>query len=168
MLRVIFDTNIYGMLILEDKIQDIRRKILAEPDFVIYGFKRIRQELRDTPKSEKLGNLSKRNLLLSLYDSLTKGRYLRESIKINELALKFYNAYRNFGGIRSWKKTNIDADFTIVACASMYKLDIVVSNDSSTLLSKPAKKAYKHITLKENLWHPNFWKYADIKTKYDF
>lgn len=168
MLRVIFDTNIYGLLIKEPKVNTVREKILADSNFVVYGFKPIRKELRDTPKNEKLGKVSKRNVLLSLYDELTKGRYLSESIKINELALKFYNSYRTFGGIRSWKETNIDVDFTIVACASYYKLDLVISNDAGTMLSKPAMKAYKHITVKEGLWHPNFWTYSDLKMKYNF
>ena len=168
MLRVIFDSNIYGLLVLEAKINEIREKILKDPNFVVYGFRPIGKELRDTPKGEKLGKINKRNLLLDLYDKLTKGRYLGESIKINELALKFYNSYRTFGGIKSWRETNIDIDFTIVACASYYKLDLVVSDDSSTLLSKPAMKAYRHITIKEGMWQPNFWKYSDLRMKYNF
>ena len=168
MLRVIFDTNIYGLLVLEPKINEIREKMLKDSNFVVYGFKPIRKELRDTPKGERLGKINKRNLLLDLYDKLTKGRYLSESIKINGLALKFYNSYRTFGGIKSWRETNIDVDFTIVACASYYKLDLVVSDDSSTLLSKPAMKAYRHITIKEGMWQPNFWKYSDLKMKYNF
>jgi len=168
MLRVIFDTNIYGLLIKEDKIAQIREKILNDKDFVIYGFKLIRSELRDTPKEGRLGKLKTRNLLLNLYDELTKGRYLKDSLKINKLALKFYNAYRGFGGIRNWNETNIDVDFTIVACASFYKLDVVISDDSKTMFSKEARKAYKHIALKEGMWHPNFWKYSDLKTKYNF
>ena len=168
MLRVIFDTNIYGLLIKEDKISVIREKILKDKDFIIYGFKLVRSELRDTPKEEKLGKLKTRNLLLSLYDELTKGRYLKDSIQINRLALKFYNTYREFGGIRNWKESNIDIDFTIVACASFYKLDVVISDDSKTMLSKKARKAYRHITLKEGMWNPNFWKYSDLKTKYNF
>ncbi|MBI2129890.1 hypothetical protein HYU07_06695 [Candidatus Woesearchaeota archaeon] len=168
MLRVIFDTNVYGLLIKEKEIDVIREKIEKDKDFVIYGFQPIRKELRDTPKNERLGKLRKRNLLLGLYDELTKGRYLKDSIQINRLALKFYNAYREFGGIRSWKETNIDVDFTIVACASFYKLDVVVSDDSTTMLSKPAMKAYRHITLKEGAWHPNFWKYSDLRVKYEF
>jgi len=168
MLHVIFDTNIYGLLIKEPKVNTVREKILTDSNFVVYGFKPIRKELRDTPKNERLGKLNKRNVLLSLYDELTKGRYLSESIKINELALKFYNSYRTFGGIKSWKETSIDVDFTIVACASYYKLDLVVSDDASTMLSKAAMKAYKHITVKEGLWHPNFWTYSDLKMKYNF
>lgn len=62
----------------------------------------------------------------------------------------------------------IDIDFTIVSCASIYKLDIVISDDQKTLLSKPALKAYKNICLKESMWHPNFWKYSELKIRYKF
>ncbi|MAG47541.1 hypothetical protein CL617_02970 [archaeon] len=168
MLKIIFDTNIYGKLIEENKINSIREKILEDKEFIVYGFKPIKKELRDAPKNEKLGRLSKRNLLLALYNELTKGRYLKDSIEVNNLALKFYNSYRKFGGIRNWSKTNIDVDFTLVACASFYRLDIVISDDSKTLLSKSARKAYKHICVKDGFWQPNFWKYSDLKMKYNF
>src|SRR3989344_7194853 len=154
MLRILFDTNIYGKLIEEEKANEIRQRILEDKEFVIYGFKLVRKELRDTPKTEKLRNLSKRNLLLSLYDELTEGRYLQDSIEINRLALKFYNAYREFGGIKNWKRSSVDVDFTIVACASFYKLDIVVSDDKKTLLGELAMKSYKHICVKEGRWQP--------------
>lgn len=168
MLRVIFDTNIYGLLVLEKEEPEIRKKIKKDKDFIIYGFKEIRKELRKVPKEAKLGRLSKRNYLLNLYDALTEGKYLKESIKINKLALKYYNTYRNFGGIYSWRKTNIDVDFTIVACASLNKLDVVVSEDNKTLFSKPALKAYRHIGIKEGCWIPNFWRYSDLRKRYKF
>ena len=66
------------------------------------------------------------------------------------------------------KPSTIDVDFTIVACASFYKMDLVVSDDQKTLLSKPAIKAYKHICIKEGLWNPNFWKYSDLRIRYGF
>lgn len=168
MLRVIFDTNVYGLLIEEEKIEQIAIKIRSDENFKVYGFQSIRKELRDTPKTSKLGKLSKRNLILNLYDDLTHGRYLKDLIQIHRLALKFYNAYRKFGGISNWNKTNINVDFTVVACASFYRLDIVVSDDQKTLLSKPALKAYKHICIKEGFWHPNFWKYSDLRIRYKF
>ncbi|MBS3156592.1 hypothetical protein J4442_00265 [Candidatus Woesearchaeota archaeon] len=168
MLRVIFDTNIYGLLVEEKNIDIIGKRIADDKEFVIYGFKLIRKELRDVPKGEKLGKLKTRNLILTLYDKLTEGRYLENSIEIDKLALKFYNAYREFGGIKNWNKSNINIDFTLVACATFYKLDVVISDDSKTLLSKPALKAYKHICVKEGIWQPNLWRYSDLKIKFNF
>jgi len=168
MLRVIFDTNIYGKLIEEKKIQEVSNKIKDDKNFIVYGFQPIRKELRDTLKTNKLGKLSRRNLLLCLYDDITKGKYLKDSLEIHQLAMKFYNSYRNFGGIYSWDKTNIDVDFTLVACGSFYKLDLVISDDSKTMFSKPALKSYRHISVKEGRWQPNFWKYSDLKIKFKF
>ena len=168
MKRVIFDTNIYGKLILEENIEIIRKQIIEDSEFLIYGFKPIRYELRSTPKHLHLGRFGKRNLLLALYDELIKGRYLKECVKIDQIAHKFYYYYRQFGGIRNWKTTNISVDFTIVACASVYELEIVVSEDLNTLLSKPALKAYRCVTSEEKLWLPIFWKYSDLKKKYNF
>jgi hypothetical protein len=149
MLRVIFDTNIYGKLIEEHDFEQITTKIKEDNNFKVYGFQVIRKELRNTPKTSKLGKFSKRNLLLNLYDGITGGRYLKDSLQIHRLAMKFYNAYREFGGIQNWNKSNIDIDFTIVACASFYELNIVVSDDSKTMISKSALKAYKRICVKE-------------------
>jgi len=164
MLRVIFDTNIYGLIAEDEKGTAIAEKIFNDKEFIVYGFQIIRKELRDTPKGEKLGKLNKRNYLLHLYDELTKGRYLNDSIQINKLALKFYNSFRQFGGIKTWQ--DIKNDFTIVACAHFYKLELIISDDSRTLLSKPALKAFKHISIKEGLWSPSFWKYSELRSKY--
>jgi len=51
MLRVIFDTNIYGKLIEEEKFKEIATKIKNDSEFKVYGFPVIRKELRDTPKT---------------------------------------------------------------------------------------------------------------------
>lgn len=162
------DTNVYGLLIKEPRIEEIGQQISNDKEFIVYGFGIIRKELRDTPKTERLGRLKTRNLLLNLYDKLTKWKYLEDALKIHKLALQFYNSYREFGGIKNWQESNIDVDFTIIACASLYKLDLVISDDSKTMLSKPALKAYKHICAKEAQWKPNFWAYSDLKLRYKF
>ncbi len=168
MLRIIFDTNIYGKIIEEENFEQIATKIKSDVNFKVYGYSPIRKELRDTPKSSRLGKLNRRNLLLNVYDGITNGKYLRDSLVIHRLAMKFYNTYRELGGIRNWEKTNINVDFTIVACAMFYKLDIVVSDDSKTMLSKQALKAFRHISIKEALRQPTFWKYSDLRTRYKF
>ncbi len=164
MLRVIFDTNIYGLLALEKYLEVIEKKIEEDKNFVVYGFQPIRKELRDTPTNLKLGKLSKRNLMLGLYDRITHGRYLHDSIAINRLALKYYNAYRTYRGVYNWDIVKID--FTIVACATYYKLDIIYSEDNQTLVSKQALKAYHHINIKENLRTSTFYTYRQLLLKF--
>lgn len=78
---------------------------------------------------------------------------------------KYYDYYRKQGGNYGWD-TTIRVDFMIVACASIYGLDVVYSADNKTLLSKPALKSYSHINLKENFRTPNLLKYKDLLVKF--
>ncbi len=164
MLRVIFDTNIYGLLLKEKDATKIERKIIKDEEFIVYGYKPIRKEIRDIPKVTKLSKKT-RNLLLNLYDTITGGHFLEHSIKITNLAKKYYDDYRRLGGIYGWN-TSIRIDFMIVACASFEGLDVVYSADNKTLLGKRSLKAYNHMNLKENLRTPNFLKYRDLLKKF--
>ena len=164
MLRVIFDTNIYGHLLEEKDAALIEERITEEKDFVVYSYRPIRNELRDIPKVTKLSKKT-RNLLLSLYDRITGNHFLEHSIKITHLAKQYYDRYRHNGGMYGWD-TSIRIDFMIVACASFYGLDIVYSADNKSLLSKAALKAYHHINIKENFRTPWFLKYNDLIKKF--
>jgi len=164
MLRVIFDTNIYGMLLRERDADVIEKGMKSDKNFIVYGYKPIRKEIRDIRKVTKLSKQS-RNLLLSLYDRITGKHFFEHSITITSLAKKYYNTYRNFGGIYGWD-TNIRVDFMIVACASFHGLDIVYSADNKTLAGKSAIKAYRHINLKESFRTPDFLRYTDLLDKF--
>ena len=156
MLRVIFDTNIYGFLIKEKDDKEIEKKIINDKNFLVYDYKPIRKEIRDIPKVTKLSKRT-RILLLNLYDNITGDHFLKNSIKISSLAKKYYDYYRKLGGIYGWD-TSIKIDFMIVSCASFYGIDLVYSGDNKTLLGKHTLKAYKHINLKENKRTPEFLK----------
>ncbi len=160
MLRVLFDTNIYGNLVEEPDAEEIEKKIREEKDFVVYNFPLIRREIRNIPKVTEASRKARLSLL-EMYDRITGGHYLRNSIEITLLAKKYFNHYRNLGGTYGWD-TNIQVDFTIVACASSYGLDVVYSDDQRTMLGKEAMKAYQHININERLRTPNFLKYADL------
>jgi hypothetical protein len=164
MLRVIFDTNIYGLLIKEKDAEEIEQKIIEDKEFIVYGYNPIRREIRDIPKVTKLSKKT-RMLLLNLYDKITGNHFLEHSIKITNLARKYYDHYRKLGGIYGWD-TTIRIDFMIVACASFHGLDVVYSKDNKTLLGKHALKAYKHINLKENYRTPEFLRYEDLLKKF--
>lgn len=164
MLRVIFDTNIYGFLLKEKNADLLIKKIEKEKNFIVYGYKPIRKEIQNIPKITKLSKKTRVHLL-SLYDKITGNHFLNHSIKITNLAKKYYNAYRNYGGIYNWN-TNIKIDFMIVAYATYSGLDIVYSADNKTLLGKSGLKAYHHINLKENFRTPNFLKYKDLIEKF--
>ncbi|MBA3064577.1 hypothetical protein FP803_04020 [Candidatus Woesearchaeota archaeon] len=164
MLKVIFDTNIYGLLLKEKDADELGRKIIEDKEFIVYGYNPIRKEIRDIPKATKLSKKT-RILLLSLYDRITGDHFLEHSLKITNLARKYYDYYRNLGGIYGWD-TSIRIDFMKVACASFYGLDIIYSADNKTLLGKHALKSYKHINIKENLRTPNLLEYSDLLKKF--
>ncbi len=164
MLRVLFDTNIYGNLAEELDRQAIEDKIKVEKEFIIYNFPLIRNEIRSIPKTTKASRRA-RILLLNMYDRLTGDHFLKNSIQITNLAKMYFDHYRNLGGIYGWD-TNIKVDFMIVACASFHGLDIVYSDDQRTMIGKEALKAYKHINIKENLRTPYFLQYTDLLNKF--
>ena len=105
MLRVVFDTNVYGLLIIENDNEKIRDSITKDKDFLVYGAKIIRNELRDTPKNIRVGRFNARSLLLSLYDEITRGRQVEDHGLVSDLAIDFYNEYVKIGGKRSWKES---------------------------------------------------------------
>lgn len=164
MLRVIFDTNIYGNLLEEKDGAQIEEKITKEKDFIVYGYAPIRKELRAISKETKFSRKT-RILLLNMYDRITEKHFYENSIRITELAKKYCSHYKNLGGIYGWD-TSIRIDFMIVACASFHGLDIVYSSDNKTMLSKISIKAYNHININENFRTPNFLKYEDLLKKF--
>ena len=164
MLKVLFDTNIYGSLAEEQDREEIEKRIKEEKDFIVYNFPLIRTEIRSIPKITKASRKA-RILLLNMYDRITEGHFLKNSINITNLAKMYFDHYRNLGGTYGWE-TNIRIDFMVVACASFNGLDIVYSGDQRTMLGKEALKAYKHINIKENLRSPYFLKYEDLLNKF--
>jgi hypothetical protein len=164
MLRVIFDTNIYGNLAEEPDREEIEKRIAEEKDFIVYNFTPIRKEIRNIPKTTKASKRA-RILLLGIYDRITGGHFLKNSIEITQLAKMYFDHYRNLGGTYGWQ-TNIRVDFMIVACASFHGLDIIYSSDERTMLGKTALKAYKHINIKENRRTPDFLKYQLLLKKF--
>jgi hypothetical protein len=163
-LRVIFDTNIFGHLVDEPDGGEIEDKIVAEKDFVVYDYRPIRKELRDIPTVNPLSKRT-RVLLLTMYDRVTGKHHLEDSDKIQELAKRYHDQYRKFGGTYGWH-TSIKVDFMIIACASINGLDLVCSADNKTLLADKAQEAYDHVNIAKNLRTPKFLKYEDLLKKF--
>ena len=114
MLKVLFDTNIYGSLAEEQDREEIEKRIKEEKDFIVYNFPLIRTEIRSIPKITKASRKA-RILLLNMYDRITEGHFFKNSINITNLAKMYFNHYRNLGGTYGWE-TNIRIDFMLVAC----------------------------------------------------
>lgn len=162
MKRVILDTSVYGELIKETNVVD-KLVSLVPSHYVLYGTRVIRGELRDLSNDARFEGKGKRNLLLSLYDTLIKMDHhdLDVSSLIEIIATEFYKKYRVNGGSRSLK--DMINDFRIVACASFYGLDIVVSHDEKSMLVKESIKAYNTVSEEFNLNVPDFIPYRKFK-----
>ena len=157
--KILFDTNIYGLLVIDPDRKEIHHKI-HDSHFFIFGFEIIRHELRDTPKHIVFNNRNLRIDLLSVYDDLVKKTYTFDQT-IHTLAEHYFKAYQGFGGGIS--KSDIFPDFCIVACASQKQLDIVVSEDKHSLLTENALKAYQLVNDIKKIRTPNFLRYAEFK-----
>lgn len=162
MKRVILDTSVYGEMIKETKIVD-RLVRMVPSNYVLYGTKIIRDELRDLSKEAKFEGKNKRNLLLSLYDTLIKMDHhnLDVSSLIEIIASEFYKKYRSNGGSRALK--DMINDFRIVACAAFHGLDVVVSHDEKSMLAKESIEAYSAVCEEFKLDAPDFIPYRKFK-----
>ena len=163
MKRVILDTSIYGRIIENNEVDLFKN--LIKNKVIVYGNQLIRKELRDTPKKikilekEKLRNL--RIYLLTLYDEIVKNHSFEITKEMLDLAENYYAVYRELGGGKG--KESILHDFIIIACASIKKMDIVVSDDEKTMLSRNAIRAYKLVNNIQKESIPNFINYKIMK-----
>ena len=163
MKRVIFDTNVYGFLFKEPDLEDLKVQLILSQDLIVYGYFQIRKELRNiAPKSKVAKKL--RNSLLVLYDTITHGRIFNQSSEVILLAEAYHEAYKTNGDIHGWH-TNIKYDFMLVACASLNRLDVVVSADRKTLRSRHALNAYDEVNAFRRLETPDFLDYSDLVEK---
>lgn len=163
MKRVMLDTNVYEFMVKEIDIEALQR-LAAQKEIVIYGNEVIRKELRDIPK-KKIGLVDKklrrlRSALLGVYDFVTGKRSYSITPKMHLIAEKYYIAYRAAGG--SISKEKIMNDFLIVSSASVLRLDIVVSEDVTTMLSDAALRAYSIVNKVESVRTPNFIRFESF------
>ena len=155
MKRIMLDTNIYGLIVVDTESKLIRVG-LKSSGIIIYGNSVIRKELRATPKAH-IDGINLRLDLLRLYDELVK----KELTVKEQIAEAYAQAYAELGGSVSLAK--LKNDFLIVASASEHNLDIVASEDNSTMLNELAMKAYRIINASLRLGLPRFIGYEEFK-----
>ncbi len=161
MKRLLLDTNIYGEMVIDKNINLVKNLVILNNHVLIYGSRIIRNELRDTPKKIKVGNSNLRIDLLCLYDQIVKEHELSPSEEMEKLADEYFQAYREFGGAKG--KNELYIDFTIVALASLRGMDIVVSDDDSSMKAELSVKAYQFVNTLKNLEMPKFINYFEFK-----
>ncbi len=164
MRRILFDTNIYG-LIAERKEGEEIKELVKNSNAIIYGCFVIRKELRDVPKNHitltESGIRNLRIFLLNLYDSITKNHEIKVDEKTTNLANKYLQRFSELTG--QIVINHLKNDFTLVACASINKLDFITSEDHKTLFSQEAVRAYQFVNLNEGLTQPPVITYEELK-----
>ncbi len=161
MKRLLADTNFYGLLAKDSERLNIVDDIKTNRGLIIYGFKTIRNELRDIPKKIKIESKNLRIDLLNLYDEIVGKHNIKFTDIIAKRADDYYKAYREFGGSKA--KNEIVNDFIIVACASLNNLDIVVSNDERSMLTENAIRAYNLVNSVIRKRTPQFISYEKFR-----
>lgn len=162
MQRIIFDTSVYGKMIFDERVLlNVRNKIQSH-EFLVYGTSIIRKELRATPKSIRKGSQKIRILLLNLYDSfiVKDNQNLKSNKLVEDLSGDYFLEYKKNGGALS--NDAIANDLMIVATATIYHLDIIISDDERTMLSDKAVKSYTNVNKRYGLDNPIFKKYAQF------
>ena len=158
MKRLLLDTNIYGELVFDGEYISLKDKMPQR--CVIHGFDVVRKELRDVPSKVKVYGHNLRISLLHVYDEITAKSYSLTE-EMSELAHQYYNTYRDLGGSKS--EEQMFNDFTVVACASLHQIDIVVSEDNKSMLVENALKSYNLINEKQKIRTPEFIGYLQFK-----
>lgn len=163
MKRIIFDTSVYGKLVEDDFIRDKFEKKFEGGEYILYGNSIIRKELRSTPKNILLNDKKLRLLLLALYDSFIKKE--NHDLKINPLIEKlsqdYFRQYKIQRG--NFSKEEMKNDLIIIATATIYQLDVIVSNDERTMLSPICLTVYKTVNKRYGLKDPVFKMYSIFK-----
>jgi len=154
-LRAMLDTNTYEILYRKNLPQILN---LIESNYlIVYGCKTIRDELREIPKNLSVEGRSYRQILLAIYDKITKNHSYPVESLAETLAEEYWKAYK--GGVA---KRKIMPDFLIVAIATIHRLDIIVSEDEKTMKSGPALRAYKQVNTQKELQTPRFIKIEEL------
>lgn len=165
MKKLLFDTNIYGEMVVDPKIEQVKNGFeKCKKQILIYGIRNIiRKELRQTPKDSLIEGKKLRSNMLGLYDLFTMNHDLSLTEEYKKLADDYYKEYRKVGGSKS--KETMSNDLLIVACASSKDMDIVVSEDEKTMLTENAVKAYKLVNDINNKRTPKFIGYNEFKSE---
>ena len=172
----ILDTNVYGELLVEKKSFEAIRKIQRDKSLYIYGLDVIEHELHDVPSDKKIKGKVFRELVLSTYNSLIDEELILPPLA-KYLALKYYEKYlelRKSGKYYKivkakefkYNKSDLKIDFEIIAVASLKNVDIIVSADKRTMLSKLANETYDIINRLNDLKTPNLVDYFEFRKRY--
>lgn len=156
--RVLLDSNVYGFMAEMDKPREFVLKV-GQSGVLVCGSRVVRNELRAISLNKTFGSKKLRALTLELYGVLVdfKRNYSVTSF-VEELAVEYMKEYNGSFG---WKK--LKNDFLIVATASIHRVPIVCTSDSTTMASKNCISAYKAVNKKFELPELKFISFNEFR-----
>ncbi len=172
----ILDTNVYGEILVEPNREQIVKKLKTAKYFFIYGVDVIEKEIDNSPKDIKYKGQFFRTALLSLFEVIVK-----EIIKVTPiteyLANQYFKKYKELETSgrfyklikdkrKKYSETDLKIDFEIIAAASLKGVDIVVSADKRTMLSKLAAETYDIVNAINGLRTPKLIDYFEFRKRY--
>lgn len=165
--KILLDTSVYGKLVEDNFMVPLLLEKKKSNELIFYGLSIIRNELRAIPKTlfNKAKDKKIRMYSLLFYDNLiTKNNHnLKMNFFIDKLSSWYFQEYKRIGG--SFGKNEMKIDFLIVACATLYHLDILVSDDKRTMLSDAAIKAYSIVNKEQGFQNPVYLHYDAFREK---
>ena len=172
----ILDTNVYGEILVEIHSSEIIRSIESDKSVYVYGLDIIEEELKRSPVEIKYKGRILKDAVVSIYKTLVD-----EKISLFPAAefiaseyFKKFDELRKSGKyygligtkIKKYSEDDLRVDFEIIAVASIKGIDIVVSADKRTILSKLAESTYIIVNKVNGFKTPNLVKYSDFKKRY--
>jgi len=172
----ILDTNVYGEILIEKDSSKIIKKIERDKSLCIYGIDLIEHELHDVPTDKKIKGKIFRDIVLSTYKSLIDAELMFSPIA-KYLASQYYKKYVELRKSGKYYKIvedkelkydegDLKVDFEIIAVASLKRVDVVVSADKRTMLSKIATETYSIVNKLNGLRTPELVDYFKFRKRY--
>ena len=94
-------------------------------------------------------------------------RYVLDTNVYGELLIEFNSKNGLIDSkTKKYSEDDLEADFQIIVVASLKGVDVVVSTDKRTILSKLAEDTYTIINKANGLSTPKLVKYSDFKSRY--
>jgi len=172
----ILDTNVYGELLIEKDSSEIIRRIDRDKSLFIYGVDVIEHELHDVPSNKKIKGKIFRDVVLSTYKSLIDeelilspiadylaSEYFKKYVELRKSS-KYYKIVKD--NELTYNEEDLKIDFDIIAVASLKGVDIVVSADKRTMLSKLATETYNIVNKINSLNTPKLIDYFEFRKRY--
>lgn len=172
----IFDTNVYGELLIEINSDGIIEGIKKDKNIYVYGIDIIENELRESPTKIMYKGRLLREAVLAIYRTIVDDEFRLFPVA-KYLAFEYFKKFdelRKIGKysqivnpkLKKYTEEDLKVDFQIIAVASLKDIDIVVSTDKRTILSNLAEYTYNKVNKVNGLRTPRLVKYSDFKNRY--